>query len=233
MSRHEAAAHFGVAVSTAICWLARFRQTGSVAAGQMGGHKPPKISGEQRDWLIARCRARAFTLRGLVAELAERGLKVDYHSIWDFVHAEKLSYQKPFSPANGIARTLHGAGRNGASTRRGLTRSGWSSSTRPGPKPTWHRYAAGRSAGQVAQRSSLRPLEHDDLHRGAADRVRQRGVESGVAGAAADRLTLLLGLRERSAFPTCEPCIALVLRAICWQPQSNRIELPPRYSKIR
>ena len=60
----------------------------------MGGHKPRKISGEQRDWLIARCRAGAFTLRGLVAELAERGLKVDYHSVWDFVHAEKLSYQK-------------------------------------------------------------------------------------------------------------------------------------------
>ena len=35
-----------------------------------------------------------FTLRGLVAELAERGLKVDYRSVWNFVHAEKLSYKK-------------------------------------------------------------------------------------------------------------------------------------------
>lgn len=25
---------------------------------------------------------------------AERGLKVDYHSVWDFVHAEKLSFKK-------------------------------------------------------------------------------------------------------------------------------------------
>jgi transposase len=25
---------------------------------------------------------------------AERGLTVDYHSVWDFVHAEKLSYKK-------------------------------------------------------------------------------------------------------------------------------------------
>jgi hypothetical protein len=28
---------------------------------------------------------------GLVAELAERGLKVDYRSIWGFVHAERLA----------------------------------------------------------------------------------------------------------------------------------------------
>ena len=37
---------------------------------------------------------RDFTLRGLVAELAGRGLKVDYRSVWEFVHAEKLSFKK-------------------------------------------------------------------------------------------------------------------------------------------
>jgi transposase len=94
MSRREAAAHFGVAASTAIKWLQRFCQTGSVAPGQMGGHKPKAIAGAHRDWLVARCKAGAFTLRGLVAELAERGLKVDYRSVWGFVHAEKLSYKK-------------------------------------------------------------------------------------------------------------------------------------------
>lgn len=38
--------------------------------------------------------ARISLIRGLVAELAGRGLKVDYHSVWDFVHAEKLSFKK-------------------------------------------------------------------------------------------------------------------------------------------
>jgi len=95
MSRNQAAARFGVAVSTAIGWVKRYRQTGSVAPGQMGGHKPRRISGEHRDWLIERCRAADFTLRGLVSELAsERGLKVDYRSVWEFVHAEGLSYKK-------------------------------------------------------------------------------------------------------------------------------------------
>jgi putative transposase len=97
MSRHAAAAHFGVAISTAINWVSRFRQTGSIAPGQMGGHKSRAISGAHRDWLIARCRAGDFTLRGLVVELAARGLKVDCHSVWDFVHAEKLSYKKNLS----------------------------------------------------------------------------------------------------------------------------------------
>jgi putative transposase len=41
-----------------------------------------------------RCRERDFTLRGLVAEFAERGLKVDYRSVREFVHAEKLSHKK-------------------------------------------------------------------------------------------------------------------------------------------
>ena len=95
LSRNQAAARFAVAVSTAVGWMKRFRQTGSVEPGQMGGHKPRTISGTHRDWLIERCQAAEFTLRGLVAELAcARGLKVDYRSVWEFVHDEKLSYKK-------------------------------------------------------------------------------------------------------------------------------------------
>jgi putative transposase len=94
LSRRQAAARFDVAISTVINWVRRFRDTGSVAPGQMGGHKPKAISGVHRDWLVERCRERSFTLRGLVAELAERGLKVDYRSVWRFVHDEGLSYKK-------------------------------------------------------------------------------------------------------------------------------------------
>jgi putative transposase len=95
MSRRQAAGHFGVAASTAINWVGRFRRTGSAAPGQMGGQKPRAICGEHSQWLIARCRERDFTLRGLVKELKdERGLKVDYRSVWAFVHAEKLSFKK-------------------------------------------------------------------------------------------------------------------------------------------
>jgi len=94
LSRHESAARFGVAPSTVINWARRFRETGSVAPGQMGGRKPKAIAGEHAIFLARRVRDGAFTLRGLVAELAERGLKVDYRSVWNFVHAEKLSFKK-------------------------------------------------------------------------------------------------------------------------------------------
>jgi len=94
LSRRQAAARYDVGISSVIRWVGRFRETGSVRPGQIGGHKPKKIRGAHRDWLIERCRNEAFTLRGLVAELAERGLKVDYRSVWAFVHDEKLSYKK-------------------------------------------------------------------------------------------------------------------------------------------
>jgi transposase len=93
MSCHQAATQFGLGVNTVILWVRRWRETGSVAPGQMGGHKPKAIAGEYRSWLLERIKA-DFTLRGLVAELAERGLKVDYRSVWEFVHAEKLSFKK-------------------------------------------------------------------------------------------------------------------------------------------
>jgi transposase len=40
MSRNQAAKQFGVAISTAIGWMQRVEDTGSVAPGLMGGHKP-------------------------------------------------------------------------------------------------------------------------------------------------------------------------------------------------
>jgi transposase len=109
MSRHAAAAHFGVAASSAIKWVQRYRATGSVAPGQIGGHKPRVLRGEHRDWLLERVR-HDFTLRGLVAELATRGVRVDYRQVWEFVHAEGLNFKKKraarrTAPAQGRAPT--------------------------------------------------------------------------------------------------------------------------------
>jgi putative transposase len=94
MSRRAAARRFGIGVSTVITWVRRWRDTGCVEPGQMGGHRPKKIVGAWGSWLLTRCHDRAFTLRGLVGELAERGLKVDYRVVWAFVHAEKLTHKK-------------------------------------------------------------------------------------------------------------------------------------------
>jgi transposase len=106
LSCRQAAAHYGVGISTAIKWVQRVRRTGSVNPGKMGGHRPKKLSGLWRSWMLERCRTNDFTLRGLVAELAEQGLKVDYRSVWEFVHTEKLTHKKRRrSPASRTVRT--------------------------------------------------------------------------------------------------------------------------------
>lgn len=93
LSCHASATRFGVAASSAIKWVRRVRETGSAAPSRMGGYKPNILSGLNREWLLDRV-ATDFTLRGLVAELAERGVRVDYVQVWRFVHAEGLSFKK-------------------------------------------------------------------------------------------------------------------------------------------
>ena len=50
---------------------------------------------EHAEWLLARCREKDFTLSQLVEELAAAGgLKVDRRSVWEFLHAQGLSFKK-------------------------------------------------------------------------------------------------------------------------------------------
>jgi transposase len=140
LSRHQAAAQFGFGVSTVVKMgpaLPRHRQRGPGADGRA---KPKAIAGEHHAFLARRIREGAFTLRGLVAELAERGLKVDYRSVWNFVHSEKLSFKK--SRRRQRARsppTWRDGEASGSRVRGGLRLSAWFSSTRPGRRPTWPR----------------------------------------------------------------------------------------------
>jgi transposase len=92
-SVRSVASMLSVSAATVVRWAGRHRATGSVAPGKIGGHRVGVLSGARRDWLLERV-MRDFTLRGLVAELAERGVKVDYVQVWRFVHAEGLSFKK-------------------------------------------------------------------------------------------------------------------------------------------
>lgn len=95
LSRNQAAARFGVAVSTAVHWVRRYRSTGELKPLKIGGYKKRTLRGEHAEWLIARCREKDFTISQLVDELLEeRGLKVDRRSVWEFLHAEGLSFKK-------------------------------------------------------------------------------------------------------------------------------------------
>src|SRR3984893_8111873 len=73
-----------ISPSSVVKWSQRFRATGSAAAGKMGGHRPKLLVGQHRGWLLDGIVRADFPLRGLVAELAERGVKVDYRTVWSF-----------------------------------------------------------------------------------------------------------------------------------------------------
>ena len=146
----QVAVALSVASSRVVKGSLRLRATGAVAPGRMGGHRPRRIVGEHEAWLRERASRGDFTLRGRVAELAERGLKVDYRTMWSFIRREGLSFQKkrggqrarparrrPPSPA---------VAPNGRRIRVGSRPAASSSSTRPGRKPTWRRCAAGGGA---------------------------------------------------------------------------------------
>jgi transposase len=85
------AATFKVSVASVVKWSQRFRTTGSAAARPVGGNRPYALSSE-RDWLLKRLAEQPdVTLRALLAELAERGIKVSYYAVWHFFEHEGIS----------------------------------------------------------------------------------------------------------------------------------------------
>ncbi len=100
-SRRSAARRYGVSASVTVKWLQRVAATGSVKPGQMGGHVRPALDGE-RAWLLARiAEGPDVTVRGLAAELTERGVKTGPYAVWSFFRREGLTFKK--KPARGRA----------------------------------------------------------------------------------------------------------------------------------
>ncbi len=148
MSRNQAAKQFGVAISTAIGWMQRIEDTGSVAPGQMGGHKPKAVSGDHAVWLSQRIKNGDSTIRGLVAELAGRGPEGRLpFGVGLRACREAQLQKKAWRLANAIDPTWRGDASNGQSIKVASKLSGWSSSTRPGPGPIWRPCGDGRRAG--------------------------------------------------------------------------------------
>ena len=105
------AATFKVSVASVVKWSQRFRATGSAAARPVGGNRPYALSSE-RDWLLGRLAEQPdVTLRVLLAELAERGVKVSYYAVWHFFEHEGISFKKkPARQRAGSSRRRQAAG---------------------------------------------------------------------------------------------------------------------------
>ena len=85
---------FGVAVSCVVKWRQRYRRTGSVAPGKMGGHRKVVLE-PYRDFIIARIEETPHpTLHGLKDLPAALGVVVSHNTVWRFLRREGLSFKK-------------------------------------------------------------------------------------------------------------------------------------------
>ena len=92
-SCREAAATFEVSPSSAIRWVARWRQTGSAATKPMGGKRSPLDAHKQ--WLAELIAAEAdLTLEEIRSRLRQRGIKVSASSVWRFCDRHDLTFKK-------------------------------------------------------------------------------------------------------------------------------------------
>ncbi len=150
------ALRFGVSVSSAVKWSQRYRSTGSVAPGKMGGHRKPVLD-PHRAFIVKRLNQTPhLTLHALKDELAARGVKVSHNAVWLFLRREGLRFKKkrcsllnravPMSPAGAAA---------GDRGRPASIRDTWSLSMRHGSRPTWFRCVDGRP-GALACAASRR-----------------------------------------------------------------------------
>jgi putative transposase len=88
------ALRFGVAVSSVVKWAQRYRATGSVAPGKMGGHRK-RLLEPHRSFIKDRIsRTPHLTLHALKDELAVRGVKVSHNAVWLFLRSEGLRFKK-------------------------------------------------------------------------------------------------------------------------------------------
>jgi len=138
------ASRFGVAVSSVVKWSQRYRATGSVAPGKMGGHRK-RVLEPHRAFIVERINQTSeLTLHRLKDELDARGIKVSHNTVWLFLRREGLSFKKKrCSPLSRPAPTSPAGVGGGGPGRQVSTRSAWSSSTRPGSRPTWLRCGVG------------------------------------------------------------------------------------------
>jgi transposase len=88
------ASRFGVAVSSVVKWSQRYRTTGTVGPGKMGGHRKPVLD-PHRAFIMERIsRIPHLTLHGLKDELAARGVNVSHNAVWLFLRREGLRFKK-------------------------------------------------------------------------------------------------------------------------------------------
>ena len=116
-SRREAAEWFDVSPSSAIKWMQRRRETGSIAAKPSGGSISPLE--RHADFLLALVAGQPdLTLDEIVAAMRKQRIPGSRTSVWRFFKRHDITFKK--KPARGGAGTCRrGAGASALDARTG------------------------------------------------------------------------------------------------------------------
>ena len=117
-SARSAGRLFLVSESTAIKWVQRWRQTGSVAALAMGGAFVSPLDAHAETLLQLTAKEPDLTLEEFRQRIGEQGISAAHGSVWRFFDRHGLTFKK-----NGARRRTGQAGRE-ARARSGVTISG-------------------------------------------------------------------------------------------------------------
>ncbi len=89
------AKRFDVSVATAVRLGQKQRAGDSFEPRKRGGCRQPAIAGDHLDWLRKRLTEKGdLTIRALVVELADQGVKANHDTVWRTVRRLGLSFKK-------------------------------------------------------------------------------------------------------------------------------------------
>ena len=133
-SARSASARFGIGIATAVRWVRRWRDTGERSARRQGSPKRPVLEAHE-EFLLGLIEGEVdITLDEMRARLEdERGIRAARTTIWRFFARRGFTVKKrPGMRASRRAPTSRRLGSPGSPASQSSTRSGSSSSTKPG-----------------------------------------------------------------------------------------------------
>src|SRR4029453_3016821 len=139
LSCRQAATRFGVSASRAIRWQGMRRAGGDARPKPQGGDRLSHRTEAHADLIhAALAEVPDLTLPELKARWAEKGAQVSVSALWRFCRRHKITRKKRRRmPPSRTGPTSASGARPGSRANSISIPSGWCSSMRPGPRPTW------------------------------------------------------------------------------------------------
>jgi transposase len=135
-SRHEAAEHFGVSVSSVVKWMQRWKECRNATPKPRGGSISPLE--QQAERVVAVVTEQPdLTLEETAAELRRHRIRTSRSSLSRFFHRHDITVKKSLQAAERDGQMWFGRADVGSESKVCLTPPGWCFSTKPLSPPAW------------------------------------------------------------------------------------------------